>query len=197
MRKPWSVLVAVLLAAGVSLQCANQKIPAEAAVSAADNAFQAVRAEAEKYVPDQVTPVQDSIDAAKASIAKGDYEAALNSAKALPSQISALGTAAAAKKAEFAASWGSLSAGLPKVVEAIQSRIDILSKSKKLPAGLTKEKFEAAKSGLGSITQTWADATAAFQAGSMKDAVAKAQVVKAKAMETLQDLNMPVPAGLQ
>jgi hypothetical protein len=197
MKKPWSAVLAVLLVAGLSARCANQKVPAEAAVNAAETAFQAVRAEAEKYVPDQVKPVQDSIEAAKASIAKGDYEAALNSAKALPEQISALGTAAAAKKAEFAASWASLSAGLPKVVEAIQSRVDILSKSKKLPAGITKEKFDDAKSGLQSITQTWTDATAAFQSGSMKDAVTKAQAVKAKAMATLQDLNMPVPAGLQ
>jgi len=197
MLKRWSVALLVLLAAAVAGACASQKVPAEAAVKAAEQAFAAVRGEAAKYLPDQVKGVEDALEAAKASLAKGDYAAALTAAQALPARISELATAAAAKKAELAQSWASLSAALPQVVQAIQSRVDILSKSKKLPAGLDKDKFESAKTGLAALTQTWTEATTAAGAGNVSDAVAKANTVKAKAAEVLGLLGMPVPAGLK
>ena len=88
------VVVAVALAAA----CSSQKVPATAAVTAADQAFAAVKAEAAKYVPDEVKDVQASLDSAKADLAKGDYQAALTTAQALPAKISALSSAIAAKK---------------------------------------------------------------------------------------------------
>jgi hypothetical protein len=54
-----------------------------------------------------------------------------------------------------------MSAGLPKMIEAAKSRVDILSKSKKLPANVTKEKFDAAKADMAAATQGWTDAMAA------------------------------------
>ena len=197
MLKRWSVVSLVLLAATLAGACASQKVPAEAAVKAAEQAFAAVKGEAAKYLPDQVKGVEDAIEAAKASLAKGDYAAALTAAQALPARISELATAAAAKKAELTQSWATLSAALPQVVQAIQSRVDILSKSKKLPAGLDKDKFESAKTGLAALTQTWTEATTAAGAGNVSDAVAKANTVKAKAAEVLGLLGMPVPAGLK
>jgi len=197
MLKRWSVVSLVLLAATLAGACASQKVPAEAAVKAAEQAFAAVKGEAAKYLPDQVKGVEDALEAAKASLAKGDYAAALTAAQALPARISELATAAAAKKAELTQSWATLSAALPQVVQAIQSRVDILSKSKKLPAGLDKDKFESAKTGLAAITQTWTEATTAAGAGNVSDAVAKANTVKAKAAEVLGLLGMPVPAGLK
>jgi hypothetical protein len=197
MLKRWSVAVALLLAVALVGACASQKVPAEAAVSAAEQAFAAVKDEAVKYVPGEVKGVSDAIDAAKASLAKGDYQAALTAAQALPARIGALSTAVAAKKTELAQKWATLSAGLPQAVQAIQSRVDVLSKSKKLPAGLDKEKFESAKAGLAAITQTWTEATGAAGSGNLVDAVAKADTVKAKAAEVLGLLGMPVPAGLQ
>ena len=197
MLKRWSAVTAVLLALALAGACASQKAPAEAAVKASEQAFAAVKGEAAKYLPDQVKGVEDAIAAANASLAKGDYPAALTAAQALPARISELATAAAAKKAELTQSWTALAAGLPQVVQAIQSRVEILSKSKKLPAGLDKEKFEAAKTGLATISQTWTEATSAAGAGNVIDAVAKANVVKAKASEVLGLLGMPVPAALQ
>jgi hypothetical protein len=197
MLKRWSTVLVVLLAVALAAGCASQKAPAEAAVSAAEQAFAAAKDEAAKYLPDQVKGVQDALDAAKASLAKGDYQAALTAAQALPARISELTTAAAAKKTELTQSWTTLSAGLPQVVQAIQSRVEILSKAKKLPAGLDKDKFETAKTGLATVTQTWTEATTAAGAGNLVDAVAKANTVKAKAAEVLGLLGMPVPAGLQ
>ena len=53
--------------------------------------------------------------------------------------------------------WGSMSTDVPKMVDAIQSRVDILSKSHHLPHGVTKDSLAAAKSGL---VERWASASA-------------------------------------
>jgi hypothetical protein len=86
---------------------------------------------------------------------------------------------------------------MPKVVEAIKSRVDILSQSKKLPAGMTAEKLAEAKTGLAEITKQWTEATAASTGGNLMDAIAKATAVKKKAAEVLTALNMPVPEALK
>jgi hypothetical protein len=55
---------------------------------------------------------------------------------------------------------------------------DTLSKPRKLPAGL--DKFESAKASLPNVTQTWTEASDAFKAGNLMDAVGKATGVKEK-----------------
>jgi hypothetical protein len=197
MLKRWTCLTIVLLAASLVAACGSQKLPAETAVNAAEQAFSAAKAEAVKYVPDQVNAVQASLDAAKAAIAKGDYQAALTAAQALPAEISQLQAAAAAKKAELTQAWTAMSAGLPQVVQAIQSRVEVLSKSKKLPAGLDQAKFDSVKGGLAAITEAWGAATAAAGSGNVADAVSKANEVKSKAVEVLTALGMPTPPALQ
>jgi len=187
----------VIAALALAAACSSQKVPAQAAVSAADQAFAAVKVEAAKYVPDEAKDIQSSLDSAKAALAKGDYQAALTEAQALPAKISALSSAIAAKKAELTQTWTALSAGMPQVIEAIKSRVDILAKAKKLPAGMDAAKLESVKTGLASITQAWGEATTAASSGNVADAVAKATAVKAKATEALATLGMPVPAGLQ
>jgi hypothetical protein len=57
-----------------------------------------------------------------------------SSAKSLTDKTKEVASAASAKKAELTKGWESLSAGMPKVLDAIKARVDILSKSKKLPA---------------------------------------------------------------
>ncbi len=193
-KRSFSLLAAAALVV-IATGCASQKAPAEAAIASAETAFNAVQAEAVTYVPDQAKEISDAIAAAKDAVAKGDYQAALTSAQALPAKITDLTAAVTAKKTELTATWTGLSTSLPKMVEAIQSRIGMLSKSKKLPAGLDKAKFEEAQAGLTTCTSTWTEATTAFGAGNLTDAVAKAETVKAKAAEVMGLLNMQVPAA--
>jgi hypothetical protein len=96
---------------------------------------------------------------------------------------------------ELTKTWEALSASLPKMMDAVKSRVDILSKSKKLPANVTKEKLDAAKAGLAEATKGWEDATAAYTGGNVGDAVARADAVKRKTVEALEALGMPVPAA--
>ena len=187
-RRILCLVALVLLSA-----CASEKAPAEQAIKAAETAVAGVKAEAAKWVPDQAQALDASLASVKDKFAKGDYKAVLAEAPALTSRANAVATAAAAKKAEITKSWEEMSAGLPKMVEAVKSRIDILSKSKKLPANVTKEQFESAKAGLAEATKGWDDATAAFKGGNVADAMTKADAVKKRTVEALEALGMPVP----
>jgi hypothetical protein len=82
-------------------------------------------------------------------------------------------------------------------VEVIKSRVETLSQSKKLPAGMSAETLAQAKAGLGEITQQWAAATDASKGGNLMDAVSKANSAKVKAAEVLTLLKMPVPEALK
>ena len=191
------VTVLVLAVAVLLVGCGSEKGPAEQAIKAAEEAFNSAKAEAAKYVPDQVKSVESAIASVKDKLGKGDYKAVLTEAGTIPGKVKELTAAANAKKGEFTKAWGSMSEGLPKVVEAIQSRVDILSKAKKLPANITAEKFEQAKSGLAAMKQQWGQAQEAFKGANLMDAVAKAGGVKAKAKEVLEALGMPVPDALK
>jgi hypothetical protein len=191
------VIVGLTLAA-----CASDKGPAEQAVKAVEDSLAAVRAEAARYVPEQARAVEDGLAAMKASLQRGDYKAVLAAAPDLTAKAKALGAAAAAKKTEMEAkaaaltkTWEELSGGLPKMVDALRSRVDILSKAKQLPAKMSKATLDEAKAGLAFIDQTWTEAQAAFKGGKLDDAVAKANTIKDKTVEIMTKLGMTVPAA--
>jgi PBP1b-binding outer membrane lipoprotein LpoB len=189
--KPMVLVVLILFA----VACGSEKKPAEEAIKAAEAAINAVKDEAVKYVPDQVKGLEDGLQAAKDAFAKKDYKAALSAAKDLPGKAKEVAAAAAAKKTELTEAWKQMSSGLPNMVQAIKTRVDILSQSKKLPANLDKAKLESVKAGLPEVTQMWDDAQKAFSNGNLADAMSKAKTVKDKAVEMMTTLGMQVPAG--
>ncbi len=173
--------------------CSTAKAPAEAAIKAAEDALAAARPEAAKFVPNELKGVEDALAAAKENFQKGEYQQALTDAQGLAGKVKDLASAAAAKKEEFTKSWADLSGGLPGVLDGISKRVEILSKSRRLPAGLDKEKFDSAKASLATVTQTWAQASSDFGAGNLADAVSKAKSVKEKAVEIMNTLGMKPP----
>lgn len=196
MRKTFSIIVAALMVFSLAA-CSGGKAPAEQAIKAAEDALSSVKAEAVKYVPDQVKSVEDALNAAKDSMAKKDYAAATAAATSVAAKAKELVSAAAAKKTEMTKSWEDLSGGLPKMLDAIKSRVDILSKSKKLPANIDKDKFAGARSELAEISKVWDESNNAFKEGKLADAIAKANSVKAKAAEIMSTLGMQAPMAAQ
>jgi len=196
MKRNLISLAIILLASTVMLSaCASDKGPAEVAIKAAEEAVNAVKGEAAKYVPDQVKSLEGALAAVKDKFAKEDYKAAIPEATALTAKAKEVAEAAKAKKEELTKSWTDLSGGVPKMVEAVQSRVDMLSKSKKLPANLTAEKFAEAKSALAAAKEEWAKAGESFKTGNAAEAVSMANAVKEKAAKAMELLGMPVPAG--
>jgi len=76
------------------------------------------------------------------------------------------------------------------MVDAIQSRVDKLSKERHLPKGVTKDNVAAAKAALDSMKSAWSDASNAASSGDFTTALSKAQAVKDQATEAMKSLGM-------
>jgi len=188
-----TALFALALVAG----CSNLKEPATQAVSAAEASLASIRDTAAEYAPDALKSVESQVAALKDNLAKEDYKAVMASAPNVSAAISSLNDTAMAKKAEVQAAvakatqqWNSLAGDLPKMLEAIGSRVDILSKSKRLPKNIDKAAFEAAKTSLDTMKAGWAEASSAFSSGKVAEAVAKAQSIKDQGTEVMRTLGM-------
>ena len=188
LKQSWKSLAVV--ACVLAIACNSGKAPAEAALKLAEEAVNSARGEAESLVPDDFKSLSDDLAAAKEAYAKGDYKGALASAQSIQQKANDVTAKAKAKKDEMAAGWNAVAADVPKMVEAVKSRVDILSQSKKLPKGLDQAKFDAAKNDLASATSAWAEASAAQAAGKWNDAIAKANEAKAKATAAMAGLGM-------
>ena len=117
----------------------------------------------------------------------------LANAPALMTSINSLTDATSARKAAVEAAtaeWSTLSADVPQMAAAIQSRLDTLAKSKRLPKNLSQASYDSAKAGYESLKGTWDAANAAAAAGDPVDAVAKAKEVQSKGNEVLALLGM-------
>jgi len=186
-----TVAAAMLLAA-----CANQMEPAQTAIAGVESAINSASADAGKYVPDQLAAVQGKLADLKASFDKKDYQSVITSAPGVLSEAQGLLAAAAIKKEEvtkaLTGEWTGMSASLPQLVSAVKSRVDVLSKSHKVPAGVD---LAAAKSGLADATTLWGKAQAAFTSGNVADAVSAAKEVKAKAEAAATALKMKLPGA--
>jgi hypothetical protein len=187
-----SLVITLCVSIVILIACTSYKEPAEQAIKAAEEAINATKAEAVKYVPDQVKSLESALAAVKDKFTKGDYEAAIKEAQSLVDKAKGVVEAAKAKKEELTKNWTDLSQGLTKMVEAIQNRVDVLSKSKKLPANLTAEKFAEAKSGLTAAKEEWAKALESFKSGNLTDAISVANSVKEKAVKTMEILRLSV-----
>jgi hypothetical protein len=137
------------------------------------------------------------LQTAKASFEKKDYKAALTGAQEAATKAKDAVAAAARKKTELTQAWETASAGVPQMAEAIKSRLDMLQKSRKPPAGLDSATIETAKAGLVDLNQNWTAASDALKSGNLADAAGKARVAKTKAVEIMTALDMQVPAAVK
>jgi len=85
-KNAFSLAIVLFLAAVMLAGCSSQKGAAETAVKAAEEAFNAAKGEAVKYVPDQVKSIEGALAALKDKFAKGDYKAVLADAKSVADQ---------------------------------------------------------------------------------------------------------------
>ncbi|HEY4369349.1 MAG TPA: hypothetical protein VGN07_19105 [Steroidobacteraceae bacterium] len=196
-RATWVVWLALVAAAALVAGCSGQKEPANNAVTGIETTLNSIHDDAMKYAATELQQADAGLAALKDSLAKKDYKSVLAAAPAVSAQVAALQSSVAAKKAEAQAAmaaagdqWRVLSADVPNMVSAIQSRIDTLSQAKKLPKTLTADAFQSAKDGLEFMKTTWSEATQQFGTGNAVDAVAKANTVKDKGAEVLKLLGM-------
>ena len=185
---------AVALVAGLALAaCASQLEPAKKMLGEIDAAVTAAGADAQQYVPDQVAGVKQKLADLQAAFDKKDYKAIITGAPALLAEAKGLAAAAAKKKEVLEAlnaQWTGMSAALPQAVAGLEARVASLKKGGKLPAGVSKDAVASAGTTLTEIKSLWGEATTAFGAGNVADALDKAKGVQAKADELAAKLGM-------
>ena len=190
-----SVLLALLAA------CTSQREPAQQMMQDIEATLGGVSEDAAKYVPGELTGVQMKLDDLKTAYDAQDYKAVLARGPAILAEAKGLAADAAAKKSEIAKDqsdqWTSLSAAVPALFTAVQTRLDLLSqkKNRKMAAGID---LDAAKSALSDATSEWSKAQGAFGNGNMDEAVSTAKDVKAKlhALAGTLKAELPVTAAL-
>ena len=146
-------------------------------------------------MPEELGSLTSAAQAARSELEKGNYTEALKAAQALHAKIQATLAAATAKKDQLVAAWNDLSGRLPGLLQAITGKLTGLAGAKALPKGMTADTLAAAQTDLGSVTQAWSEATAAFQGGDIPKAVQTAQDVEAKADALAGRLGLAGPAA--
>lgn len=191
------MFVALTAAALALAACANQKEPAEKAVAQVESSLAEFRADAEKYAAEELKTVDESVAKLKANLEKKDYSAVVTGAPSVSSAVTSLKDTVAKAKidaeavvAAAQAEWGELSTSVPQMVEAIQSRVDTLSKSRKLPKDVDKATFETIKTDFETVKADWTAAGTQFASGAAADAVRTARAAKSKGEEILVKLGM-------
>ncbi len=190
----FSLVLAAMLVAG----CANQKEPAAKAIADIEAAVATAGGDVSQYIPEQLQAVTTGIADLKAKFDQKDFKGVLAAAPALLAQAQGLSAAAAsAKQAADAAAleafngeWSTLAADVPAQLAAVTNRVAMLSKSRKLPAGLDAAAFDAAKSGADEAKALWDQATAAQAAGNMEQAVMAARQTKERLDAAMAGLGM-------
>lgn len=165
----------------------RQKDATEEAINAAQSAINSVRAEAEKYVPEQLHAAETTLQSARNSLEKGDYGAALAGARDAANKARDIAVAAAGTKEEWKKTWNDLNESMPKSMDQVKNRIDAYSHGARMPEGLDKDVLEEAKKQYAELKQSWENAKAAAQQGNLGDAIQKSTglrdaVAKLKAM---------------
>ncbi len=185
-------LVAITATTAFFTGCANNEEPAKQALASAEASLSEIRVDAAKYAPEELQSAEARLAKAKQDLAKEEYKDVLGGATQLTKDAAQLKEVVISKQTQDVAAtheWESLSQEVPKLVQAIEVRVDSLSGSK-LPKDVNKESFEAAKATLQSMKSLWAEASAAFDAGNATLATDKARQVQAKGEEVIGQLAM-------
>jgi hypothetical protein len=193
---PVMILLGLVLTA-----CSPQKDPAQKMIADIESATDAAGPDAAKYVPDQLTDVQNKLGGLKGSFDKKDYKTVLQDGPPVLSAAQGLEGAATAKKdlitRGFNDQWAALASTLPGNASSIQSRIDFLSKreNKKLASGVD---LNEARLDLTDAEAIWTKAEDAHSQGNLEESVtiAKSAQSKLAAVAASMKLNLAEPAAV-
>ena len=191
------MFVALTATALALAACANHKEPAEKAIAQVESALAEIRADAEKYAPEDLKGLDESVATLKRGFGNKRYSEVLTAQPSVASAVTALKETVAKAKADSEAilaaaqaEWTQLNASVPPLVDAIQGRVDTLTKSRKLPKDVDKATFETIKTDFETVKTDWASANREFTAGAAADAVRMGRAARAKAEEIQAKLGM-------
>jgi HAMP domain-containing protein len=194
MRPYFLTLVAAML---VVTGCSQQKTNATKVLESVETSLAEIKADAERYAPEGLKGVESQLARLQASLENKEYNDVIAGTPQLKKAVDSLRNAVESGKAQARAAvaaarteWEALSVEVPKMVEDIQSRVDELSKQKRLPWGLNKDEFAEAKSEFETMKIQWTEASDEYKSGKQIQAVEKAKSAKGMNEEIREQLKM-------
>jgi len=178
------------LAGLIAIGCSPGRQAAEAELTAARNALNAVDTGARDYVADEVRAIQETIDSATARFERAEYQETLAAAQDAHTRANQLPDSAAARKAVLEAAWTSIRDSLPPMLQQIAVEVNRLSNSRQLPAGLSRSQLNEVKAALEVQNGAWAQAVREFEAGNLAAAVTRADSVRTGVTQMMRTLGM-------
>ena len=187
--KPVRIL-ALALSLLVLAACSSQKEPASQALANLESSVAELKADGERFAKEQAAAAEQGLANLKAAFDRKDYKTVVADSPAVQKQVSELRETVAARRQEFEAasarateSWNGLAAEMPRYLDTLQKRVDLLVKQRKVAKGTTEDSLL-----LDNVRNLWADASNLFSAGKPVDAAARAEEARAKAQELAQKL---------
>ena len=180
-----SLTVAALCLFAVA--CSRDKGPAEEAIKLAVQAVDQVRGEASQFAAQQFQELEGKLRAAQDSFAKKEYAAALQGAQGIVTSAQEVGQAAANAKAELTKAWEEMSAGMPQLMDAVKTRLDILAQ---VPRGFDQGKLASLRSSYEEAVAQFEEAKNAAASGALAKAVELGNSVKTKAADVATALGL-------
>ena len=180
------------LAAAVMISACGSRDVAQNAVEQADAQLAEVRTQAEKLAPQELQAADATLADMKQNLERHKYSVVVKEIPQLNQQFKTIGDAiVTGETAQVAAlnQWTELNQEIPKTVEAIDARLNGIDKAA-LPKGITKAALETEKTDLETLKTSWAEATAAANAGNNVEATDKGRIVQSKADELMNQLGI-------
>jgi hypothetical protein len=194
-----SRLIAAVLAGLVILACSPMKEPAEAALADANAALQKVAPDGLKYAPTEFATVSEQVATMKAAFDKQDYQTVLNMVSRLAPNLKLLAGTIANKKSEAVIAlkeqWAVMSRDVPASIAAVETRIGELSKTRKLPKGVSNDALASAGAAVDAAKHSWSDSLRARTAGKIDDAVANGKAAAETLSGVMASLGMTRPSA--
>jgi len=195
--RPYNVLLAVVAAAVLATGCSQQKQNADKVLESIETSLAAIKDDAAQYAPEGLKSVESQLARLKTSYENQEYNDVIAGTPQLRKAVDSLTAAVESGKAQAKAAlasakkeWDSLSVEVPKMVEDIQSRVDELSKEKRLPWGLNKDEFAEAKSDFEIMKTQWTEASSEYKSGKEIKAVEKARIAREMNEDIRKQLKM-------
>ena len=195
--RPYNVLLAVVAAAVLATGCSQQKQNADKVLESVETSLKAIKDDAARYAPEGLKSVESQLARLKTSYENQEYNDVIAGTPQLRKAVDSLTAAVESGKAQAQAAlasakkeWDSLSVEVPKMVEDIQSRVDELSKEKRLPWGLNKDEFAEAKSDFEIMKTQWTEASSEYNSGKQIKAVEKARIAREMNEDIRKQLKM-------
>jgi hypothetical protein len=169
--------------------CSSQKEPATQALASIESSASELKADGERFAAEQWANVEKGVADLKASFDKKDYKTVVTTSPAVQKDISSLRDTVAARRQEFEAAsaratetWNGLAAEMPRHLEALQKRLDVVTRQAR-GKGPTEDSLM-----LDNVRNMWADASNLFSAGKPVEAATRAEEARAKAQELAQKI---------